>query len=214
MIKFYKLVLAAIISSLLIFSLSSCLDMFNFVNSDECEDHKDENSNLRCDICGEKLTCDSHKDENHNQKCDYCGSNLPCSHFDEDGNGVCDWCEFCMSHVDENHDLCCDRANCEAHVPCVNHNVVKDDNGENYCLWCNAKIVCYPDHIDENGDGYCDKCTDDCHTVHVSNDDDCKCDFDGCQKFAPHVDKNEDSHCDKCGIYISSGVIGPVDKWD
>lgn len=64
--------------------------------SGTCE-HKDEDGDGVCDLCGENVgepSC-SHRDIDEDGVCDKCGKNLgklPCSHEDEDRDGVCDKC--------------------------------------------------------------------------------------------------------------------------
>ena len=68
--------------------------------------HKDENTDHKCDICGE--TVSNHSDENHDHLCDICGKAIT-NHVDENNNHVCDICGKTVSnHIDSNTDHVCD----------------------------------------------------------------------------------------------------------
>ncbi len=71
-------------------------------------------------LCGCVTECTEHKDENHDGKCDVCGAEMEVRHIDQNRDGKCDICgadmeKECTEHKDENQDGKCDV--CGADVP-------------------------------------------------------------------------------------------------
>lgn len=107
------------------------------VESNACDEHKDENLDGICDSCGLDIInggCKNHYDLDKDTKCEVCGKTVACtSHYDENRDGKCDVCgadAACGVHADKNLDNKCDRC------------------GEPVC----------DGHKDINKDGKCDNC--------------------------------------------------------
>lgn len=129
---------------------------------EDCTEHKDENLDNFCDICGANLYtggCTTHADVNKDGKCDTCGKVIACTvHIDVEKDGKCDVCGVavtCTVCVDKNKDAKCDV--CGADVAC---NVHIDVNKDGVCDVCSAEveIVCF-NHVDADGDYKCDICS-------------------------------------------------------
>lgn len=107
--------------------------------------------------CGEDaVTCTEHKDEDQNGACDVCGAAVEvCVHVDENKDGLCDWCETaipCVEHVDLEPDGICDVCKEEVEVTvCLD----KDSNG--ICDFHGEPLECKT-HKDNDVNGSCDVC--------------------------------------------------------
>ena len=211
-------------------------------NWEEHSDGDDEDS--FCDVCG---SCEigAHGDEvwneidrdeeEHWSKCGICGAAFGwVEHSDEDGNGSCDVCCYC---VDGEHSCVWD----EEHWDSVEHRLVCKDCGM-YCGW--------ESHLDEDNDGSCDICGYEAHVhtyengayhvdssyhyamcdtcghwdglncdSHTDEDSDCLCDV--CEYSLHQFDELEDlengTHqgvCTKCGETVTQDHVFDQTDWD
>mgnify|MGYP003292909984 CR=1 FL=1 len=136
-----KSILAFLIAAPLL--LASCVR-----NNGLCYQHKDENLDGICDVCGAEVEIDhEHIDIDADGKCDFCGHSMlppgpakPC----EDGK-----------HVDKDLDNVCDVCGAKIDVPAHEH---VDSNGDHKCDTCGATMEECTNHVDANNDGKCDYC--------------------------------------------------------
>ena len=173
--------------------------------------HKDENTDHKCDICGE--TVSNHSDENHDHLCDICGKAITnhvdsnndhvcdicgkavTNHVDDDNNHVCDICgKAITNHVDENNNHVCDICG-----KTVSNHV--DSNNDHVCDICGKAVS---NHVDDNKDHVCDICGK-AVSNHVDDDNNHVCDTCG-KAISNHVDSNNDHVCDICGKAVSNHV--------
>ncbi len=98
--------------------------------------------------------CPVHTDENHNLCCDFCAERIACEHA-LDAIGSCLFCNYyaCITHKDYNRDLGCDL--CGAKVACTAH---ADTDRSGRCDFCGESFTCTA-HADVNEDGFCDTCS-------------------------------------------------------
>ena len=154
--------------------------------------HKDENTDHKCDICGE--TVSNHSDENHDHLCDICGKAIT-NHVDSNNDHVCDICGKAVSnHVDDDNNHVCDICG-EA----VSNHV--DDDNNHLCDTCGKAIS---NHVDGNNDHVCDICGK-AVSNHVDDDNNHVCDTCG-KAISNHVDDDTDHICDICGKAVSNHV--------
>ena len=147
-----------------------------------CPDHADADANGACDTCGSAYTCIGHADANKDNRCDRCKAPYRCpGHKDVGSDGKCDICNaiFVCEHLDENSDQVCDK--CRAHFNCASH---QDLNADGFCDFCEAEYVC-TDHRDTDANSICDTC--------------------GVNYSCPgHIDADENGRCDECGAFGSA----------
>ena len=99
--------------------------------------------------------CPVHTDENHDLFCDLCAERMTCAHA-LDAIGSCLWCNYfaCVTHKDYNRDFACDLCGTEM-MACAAH---ADANVDSLCDICGAPFSCTA-HADTDTDGFCDSCS-------------------------------------------------------
>lgn len=140
---------------------------FCFAACGTCTEHKDSNSDGKCDVCGTAMSveCTTHVDANGDKKCDVCGKDMPSTecttHVDANSDGKCDVCGEtmlveCTTHVDANSDGKCDVCGKNMSIDCTTH---VDANSDGKCDVCEKTmpIICTT-HVDANADAKCDVC--------------------------------------------------------
>ena len=122
-------------------------------------------------------------------------------HIDNNGDGICDYCDECMDHRDLNSDGKCDHCGAIIQKPVCEH---VDDNNDGKCDVCETCL----EHRDANNDFICDNCQErlepNCESgKHIDKNDNGVCDF--CDTFG-HQDPSGDGKCDHCGAIIQKPV--------
>ncbi len=149
--------------------------------------HKNNNNDHNCDVCGTKLSdC---ADSNNDHNCDVCSTKLSdCA--DSNNDHKCDTCDTKLSDcADNNNDHNCDV--CGAKVSdCA------DSNNDHNCDICDTKLS---DCADNNNDHNCDVCGTKVSDCADSNNDH-KCDTcDTKLSDCADVTTDNDHSCDICG---------------
>ena len=194
-----KKLLSTLLILICVFSVASC----SSCGAKTCENHKDYDGNMYCDLCGAIFVCPDHCDADMNGACDTCGSAYTCTgHSDANKDRMCDKCKApyrCPGHKDTAADGKCDI--CNAIFVCVH----VDENSDQVCDDCRAHFTC-PSHQDLNADGYCDFCEAEyvC-TAHRDTDANSICDTCGESYTCPgHIDADGDGRCDECSAFGSA----------
>ena len=177
---------------------------------DVCE-HIDENSDNKCDLCGQEFATCEHIDEDDNNKCDICGTEL------DDGNGGDGDDGGDNGNEGEGGDEPTDKPD-QPSVPSCEHRDTDDDGDCDICgdPYDDGAEETPCEHRDADDDGKCDTCGDpyddgveETPCEHRDANDDGKCDIcgdpyddgDECN----HRDANDNGLCDYCREEFNDG---------